>query len=176
MSNVKNKRRTRLLLKMHAYTRVCFALDARLWGSHMSGRHCNYFDMKVQTDSEKLLRGVCFSPIKHTEFSPHYKNKSPVKLSKINIKYASSKTPSVLINNHPSLKLRNNVHNSADTVSTEHCISSSCNWWAADYFERKMLASYLEKTESPQDIGLSAKGNDTCLIRHAPSRFFFEEN
>ena len=70
----------------------------------MSGRHCNYFDMKVQTDSEKLLRGVCFSLIKHTEFSTHYKNKSPVKLSKINIKYASSKTPSVLINNHAQLE------------------------------------------------------------------------
>lgn len=43
-----------------------------------------YFDMQVQTKSE-LLRAVCFSPKKHTEFESKCKSVSPVKLKKFKL-------------------------------------------------------------------------------------------
>ena len=43
-----------------------------------------YFDTCIQTESE-LLRGVCFSPVKHEEFKKAGHLKSPVKVRKFKL-------------------------------------------------------------------------------------------
>lgn len=63
----------------------------------------NYFDVQVQTDS-KVVRGVCFSPQKHSQFASFCKNKSPVKITNITIKDKHSECPSILMNNQTQLE------------------------------------------------------------------------
>ena len=50
-----------------------------------------YFDMCIQTESE-LLRGVCFSPVKHEEYKKAGDLKSPVKVRKFKLDKQSDNT------------------------------------------------------------------------------------
>ena len=50
-----------------------------------------YFDMCIQTESE-LLRGVCFSPVKHEEYKKAGDLKSPVKVRKLKLDKQSDNT------------------------------------------------------------------------------------
>lgn len=82
----------------------------------------SYFDMSIQTNND-VIRGVCFSPVKHTQFKDISEKKSPVKVRQFKLDNKSDNN-TVLMYHNVSLDSVDDINFQPKDIPTTYNIAS----------------------------------------------------